>query len=236
MSAFHRYGLHDEPVTPDNICGLMPDGYLELPDRVVPFNWMGDIDLCGDEYKKLKKAIADNGNTAVGLYSEIAATPSKVEVVGLWFENMKAVKGLKVKLELYDMCGNIIEALPFEMLDLGIEPCCPPDDCSNGCPTGGNDTFCKYNLDTIGVLGLIGRGNSAILRLTIVEEPVSGLIGDDCNNPCLPMFSGGLIYKSYCNMRGIVSADGVNYECLDGAPDEIVKCFDESKRKEDISA
>ena len=235
MKSFYRYGLCDKPVTPENICDLQPDGYQVLPDRVVPFNWMGDINPCGEDYAKLKNAIKENDGTAVGLFAEIAATPQKVEVSGVWLENMKAVEGLKVKIELYDMCGNMIEDIGFSNIDLGMAACCDNDGCDNGCGVATVGTFCRYNLDTSGSNGLIGQGDSAILRLTVIEEPVDGLLGDgDCGKLNLPMLQGGLIYKSYCNQRNLLSVDGKDFSCLDAPTKEITECWESSDRKKEV--
>jgi len=231
---YKRYGIDEQPVTPLNICGLNPDGYLTVPERVVPFNWMGSLDRCGESFNVLKKAIKNNNDTAVGLYAEVAATPAKVEISGLWFENMKAIAGLHIKLELTDIYGDIIEAMPdYANIDLGKEPCGCKMPCQQGCGTEGIDTFAKYRFDTSGSNGTVGRGDSAILRLTIIEEPEKGLLAA-CPMSNLPMFRGGLIYRSFCNQRNIIEQDGKDFSCLDGATTLGIAKWEASDRKEEI--
>lgn len=232
---FKRYGIYEAPVTPNNVCGLNPDGYLVIPERVVPFNWMGNMETCGESFEELKKAIKDNGETAINLFAEIAATPAKVEVTGFWFENMKPIKGLHIKLELTDIYGDVIEALPdYANIDLGEDPkgdCIDP--CLKNCGETGIDTFVKYRTDTSKNKSLIGRGNSAILKLTIIEEPTKGLLSE-CPVGVLPMFRGGLLYKSFCNVRNIVSQDDEDFTHLDGATTAGMAKWKASDRKTEV--
>ena len=218
-----------------NICGLNPDGYLEVPERIVPFTWMGNIDPCSSDYDNLKEAIKKNGDTAIGLFAEIAATPQKVELGAVWFENMRPVEGLHIKLELIDMNGDVIEVIEgADDIDLGIDPCGEDDSCKDGCKSGGTSTYFKFRFDRSGSKGNIGRGESAILRLTIIDEPADGLFGTDCYSAKLPLFTGGLSYRSFCTMRSIVSMDNEDFTCLDGATDDVLSAWSQSSRIDEV--
>ena len=77
---YHRYGRAGQFATPQNIHEINPDGYLDVPVRAVPWEWFGCIDKCGKQYEDLAAKIKSNGDTAVGLFWEVAVTPNKVEL------------------------------------------------------------------------------------------------------------------------------------------------------------
>ena len=225
----HRYGRAGQFATPQNIHEINPDGYLDVPVRGVPWEWLGCIDKCGKQYEDLKASVVANGGTAVGMFWEVAVTPNKVELDHIWWELMVATPGLKIGLTVHDLNGAAIH-------DVG-EICFDDDPAGacvgcNGCP-GGVDTFGKYRFDNSGGNLLMGRCNAAVVRITILEEPEGGLLGCDCANMPKVMFRGGLGYRSFCNLRDIVHDDCVgDLSCLDQCPKS--EAWDEGSRKEEL--
>lgn len=220
---YNRYG-NGNPVTPHNIHMVEPDGYLTIPKRVCPFDWFGSQEkLTCTAYDCLKQAISDNGGTSVGLFWEVAVTPQKSELNGLWFQNLNCIGGLVVTMSMHDINGEPISAFPLGSssidVDLGIDP-------------EKNDTFNKFTFSNDDDLLLVGRGNSAILRITIKQEPENGLLGSDCSDSPSIRFEGGLIYTSFCN-RPVIHDDQLG----DISSLDITSNFDEwndSDRKAEI--
>ncbi len=226
---YHRYGRQGQPAAPANIHEIEPDGYLEVPVRTVPWEWFGCIDKCGKQYKDLQNMIANNGDTAVGLFFEVAVTPNKVELDHIWWESMTAVPGLKISLTAHDLYGE--ELWKVDEIDLSEDPKGGAAGCSN-CAKG-EDTFCKHRFDNSEDKMLMGRCNAAIVRITILEEPEGGLLGSDCNQMPTVMFRGGLGYRSFCNQRNIVHDDCAgDLSCLDHCND--VDKWNDSKRKKEL--
>jgi hypothetical protein len=228
-TGYHRYGRQLQFVTPKNIHEISPDGYLDVPVRGVPWEWFGCIDKCGKHYEDLKRKISGNGNTAVGLFFEVAVTPNKVELDHIWWELMVATPGLKISLTVHDLYGN--ELWKIDEIDFSNDPkggAAGCSDCSEGV-----DTFGKYRFDNSGDQMLMGRCNAAIVRLEILEEPEGGLLGSDCNQMPMIMFRGGLGYRSFCNIRDIVHDDCAgDLSCLDKCA--CMDDWNESTRKQEL--
>ena len=230
MSSYHRYGRKDQFATPNNIYEINPDGYDPVPVRPVGWEWFGCIDPCGKQYDDLKAKIHANGDTAVGMFWEVAVTPNKVELDHIWWELMVATPGLKISLTVHDLYGEEIHKI--DEIDFSDDPKGGGVGCA-GCSKG-IDTFGKFRFDNSEDKLLMGRCNAGVVRITILEEPDGGLLGSDCSSMPTVMFRGGLGYRSFCNLRDIIHDDCAgDLSCLDKCADS--ERWDGSARKKELA-
>lgn len=214
---YHRFNVAGETVNKDNLHLQRPDPYRSTSTNWIGFEWLGCIDKCGTHYTQLQQMIDENGGTAVGLKFELAATPNRVELEAIWWENMVSVPGLTVALSVVDIDGAEFAPLPIGDIDLGSDP--NASSMSDCCDCGpGDDTFDKYRFDRTGNAMKVGRCNTAKLILEIKSEPDGGLLGSNCTCSPTVLFRGGFGFEGFCIERGIESYCGMNFSCLDGCP------------------